>query len=85
MFSHSRITKRNGYKWLGIVAVCLISILFWFIPAMFTLDGFFFNKKNAIEVLSDNEIELNSDFEFESKSITGIMDYILNSIKYFRK
>lgn len=72
-----KVSKRLGYKKIGYVISSIILIAFLYIPFSFAFDGFFFSKSDAKKALKDNKIELLDDFEFERKSISGIMDYIL--------
>ena len=72
-----KVSKRLGYKKIGYVISTIILIAFLYIPFSFAFDGFLFSKSDAKQALKDNKIELFDDFEFERKSISGIMDYIL--------
>ena len=72
-----KVSKRLGYKKIGYGISATILIVFLYLPFSFIFDGFFFSKSDAINVLRENKIELLDDFEFERKSISGIMDYIL--------
>ena len=72
-----KVSKRLGYKRVGYGISAAILIIFLYVPFSFIFDGFFFSKSDAKKALEENKIELFDDFEFERKSISGIMDYIL--------
>ncbi len=72
-----KVSKRLGHKKIGICIVAVILIVFLYIPFSFIFDGFLFSKTDAKKALAENGIVLLDDFEFKSKSISGIMDYIL--------
>lgn len=73
-----KVSKRLGYKEVGYGISTAILIIFLYVPFSFVFDGFFFSKSDAKNILEENRIVLLDDFEFERKSISGIMDYILD-------
>lgn len=72
-----KVSKRKGYKKVGIGIASMIILILLFVPTFFFFEDFFFSKSDANEILKKHGIILSDDFKFESKSISGLMDYTL--------
>ncbi|MEQ9301461.1 MAG: hypothetical protein RIF33_22980 [Cyclobacteriaceae bacterium] len=71
------ISSRLGYLKIGIGIVSTISAVLLFTTISFIYEDAFFFKSDARSTLKEHNIVLSDDFEFKRKSITGIMDHVL--------
>ncbi|MDS1032188.1 hypothetical protein RDV77_06120 [Porphyromonadaceae sp. NP-X] len=72
-----KVSKRHGYKKIGIVISIIIFLVILAIPLSFLFEDVFFSKNDAIEHLQEHGIILNDECKIISKEISGVMDYTL--------